>query len=271
MPPLSFRIATSILLATLSSEAQFQDRVYPFTELTGEMRARIDLKDGSVEDWLEILGESTLTPLDFITSPWFSEYDPSSYDFRIWLAWHDASDHLFVAAEIVDDIHLITYERENDVGLGPNGDASVRFYVDGDKSGGGPLWEAHAENNMQQAQIYSAFARTYNNDSNVGLFEVSLYAPWVHKVPYADGGGTIVDSQPILSVVEFYVTPFDRLIWDDPEQSVISDLFVGKTIGFALFMADVDIDADIPPPESIHSLLGPDASFDEDNFRELYT
>ena len=70
-----------------------------------------------------------------------------------------------MAAEIVDDIHVITYERGNDGGIGPSGDASVVFYVDGDKSGGGPLFEPSREKNMQQAQIYKAFARTYNNDS----------------------------------------------------------------------------------------------------------
>ena len=78
-----FLIAIPILLTAVCLEAQWADRLYPFTELTDEMRARIDLKDGSVEDWLEVLGEPTVTPLDFVTSPWYSGYDPSSYDFRI--------------------------------------------------------------------------------------------------------------------------------------------------------------------------------------------
>ena len=89
MQPLSFGIALPMLLTALRLEAQFQDRLYPFAELTDEMRARIDLKDGSVGDWAEVLGEPTLTPLDFVTSPWAyggGEYDPSSFDFRIWLA-----------------------------------------------------------------------------------------------------------------------------------------------------------------------------------------
>ena len=112
-----FLIAIPILLTAVCLEAQWADRLYPFTELTDEMRARIDLKDGSIDDWLEVLGEPTVTPLDFVTSPWFSGYEPSSYDFRVWLAWHDATDRLFVAAEIVDDIHVITYERGNDGGM----------------------------------------------------------------------------------------------------------------------------------------------------------
>ena len=267
MRSLAFLVATPLLLATLPAQAQWQDRLYPFAELTDEMRARIDLKDGSVEDWLEVRGEPTLTPLDFVTSPFYSGYEPSSYDFRIWLAWQADPPRLFVASEIVDDIHTNKYDRK-DPRSRPGGDACVRFYIDGDKSGGGTWLDAHSESNMQQAQIYAAFAGTYDNDSNLDLFSVSNEAPWVHQVPYADGGGAIVDSQPILSVVEFYVTPFDRLVWQDPEQSVPSDLTAGETIGFALGMVDVDTEEGEfgPPPESAHYLFGPDASFDDELF-----
>ena len=265
MRSLAFLVATPLLLTTLPSEAQWQDRLYPFRELTDEMRAGIELKDGSVEDWLEVLGEPTLTPLDFVTSPFYSGYEPSSYDFRIWLAWQPDPARLFVAAEIVDDIHISDYDRENPRSR-PGGDASVSFWVDGDKSGGATWLDAHSESHMQQAQIYTAFAGTYANDSNLDLFSVSIEAPWVHRVPFADGGGGIVDSQPILSVVEFYVTPFDRLVWQDPEQSVPSDLTAGETIGFAMVMTDIDSENEFGGvPNSIHSVLGPEASFGEDN------
>ena len=30
--------------------------------------------------------------------------------------------------------------------------------------------------------------------------------------------------QPVSSVLEFYVPPFDHLLWDNPGQSTISDL-----------------------------------------------
>ncbi len=121
---------------------------------------------------------------------------------------------------------------------------------------------------MVQAQFFTAFAQTYSNDSNVELTGVSYRAPWVHHLPYADGGGAIVDSQPILSVLEFHVTPFDRLIWDDLEQSVVSEIFAGKTIGFALTLADVDTAwdprvTDSPAPvDGVHHLFGPGALYD---------
>ena len=61
MQLLPFRIAIAIMLTAISSEARWPDRLYPFRELTDEMVAQIDLKDGSIEDWLEVLGEPTLT------------------------------------------------------------------------------------------------------------------------------------------------------------------------------------------------------------------
>ena len=212
MRTLPFLIAPHLLLTAICLEAQFPDRLYPFQELTDEMRARIDLKDGSVEDWMEVLGEPSLTPLDFVNPPWSPRYDPSSYDFRLWLAWHDATDHLFVAAQVVDDFHINEYDRYGEP-YPPGGDATVLFLVDGDMSGGS-LWDKNRLQknpyDMVQAQWFAAFAQTYSNDSNIALESVSFRAPWVHHLPYADGGGDIVDSQPILSVLEFHVTPFDH-------------------------------------------------------------
>ena len=273
MRVLAFRIAIPFLISAVCLEAQWQDRLYPFIELTDDMLAEIDLRDGSVDDWLEVLGNPALTPLDFATPPSFLEYDPSSFDFRIWLAWHDAGNHLFVAAEIVDDIHVDFHayqdppaDRRSFLPL----EAAVFFKVDGDNSGG-TTFEFDDRNmeipelSMIQAQEYFATAKTFENDSNVTLESVSRRASWVHQVPYADGGGSIVESQPIFYVIEFYVTPFDRLIADDPEQSLVTNLANGKTIGFAMAILDTDTRRDDGLfPDRIHSLLGPDGSWEMD-------
>ena len=262
MQPLSFRVAFLTLLPAIALDAQWSDRLYPFRELTDEMRARIDLRDGSVEDWSEVLGEPTLTPLDFATSPSYPEYDPSSFDFRIWLAWHGAGNHLFVAAEIVDDIYAGEDPRRSP--YWPPHEASVHFWVDGDKSGG-TVVETDDHNSvirditMGQAQAYWAVAETHENGSNVFLKWVGIFSPWVNEVPYADGGGRMLESQPVFYVVEFYVTAFDRLIWDSPEQSLVSELFAGKMIEFAMELEDTDTDPS--EPDRIHCLFGPDASW----------
>ena len=262
-----FLIPIFFVMTSVSTEAQTQDRVYPIPELTDGMRAKIDLTDGSVEDWVEILGEPSLTPLDFQTSPWASEYDPSSLDYRIWVAWHHADDHLFVAMELVDDF---VYERSQDRsdrgGSGLAGaDLSVAIGVDGDRSGGSLLVDnaTGLTYPMEQAQWYEAFPGTYDNDNNLLLRQVSSHTDWVHKPPYADGGGAVIDSEPSFGVVEFYVTPFDRLIWDDQAQSIVSSLFSGKTIGFSIQILDVD---DTNEFESMHGLFGMEDGWEQGGF-----
>ena len=263
MQPLSFRVAFSILLPAIALDAQWSDRLYPFRELTDEMRARIDLRDGSVEDWSEVLGEPTLTPLDFATPPSYPEYDPSSFDFRIWLAWNDAGNHLFVAAEIVDDTYTGDFPWR--AFHWPPIEATLHFLVDGDSSGGAVV-ETGEDNvvirdiTMGQAQKYWAVAENNENGSNVFLEWVSTHFPWAHQVPYADGGGRVLASQPVFYVIEFYVTAFDRLIWDSPEQSLVSELLTGKMIEFAMFLQDSDMDPSTP--DRAHDLFGPDASWD---------
>ena len=112
---------------------------------------------------------------------------------------------------------------------------------------------------MGQAQQYWAVAQNNENGSNVFLDWVSTDSPWVHQVPYADGGGRVLDSQPVFYVIEFYVTAFDRLIWDSPEQSLVSELFTSKIIKFGMSLTDSDTDPSTI--ESVHHLFGPDSSW----------
>ena len=120
-------IAIFVLLVTsVITSADFPDRVYRFVELTDEEVARIDLKDNSVDDWLEVVGEPSLWPLDFAAAPG-SVHDPSSLDFRIWLAWHDKTDRLYVAAEFIDDIHIDFSTRRPKLFLVPVGSQICSF------------------------------------------------------------------------------------------------------------------------------------------------
>ena len=61
------------------AHAHVGDQIYPFFELHDEDLDRIDLTDGSVEDWLEIIGEPSLAAADFY---WEYDYDPADVDFR---------------------------------------------------------------------------------------------------------------------------------------------------------------------------------------------
>ena len=242
---------SAVMMHADPDNSQVSDRVYPFTELSDQDVARLDLRDGTVFDWLDIVGEPSLTALDFFTDPQYSSYDPSSYDFRLWLAWHDATDHLYLAVQSTDDIYINEYERYGDgftryIGVH---DSSVFFLVDGDRSGG--KWTAKVgaseEENLAvlnvQAQGYFAIAGTYDNDSNLQflwhLVDQS-HAPGFLLPPYADGGGGCVSEQPVICAVEFYVTAFDGFVWNNPGESVVSDLYPGKSIAFGIVLGDVE-------------------------------
>ena len=67
------------------------------------------------------------------------------------------------------------------------------------------------------------------------------------------GGGSF-GQNPTISVTEFYVTAFDRLVWNSPAESVVSDLYPGKIIGFHIMIWDRD--AGYAGLKSIHNLPG---------------
>ena len=225
---------------------------------TGDV-AEIDVTDGSVEDWENIVGEPTLTPLDF-AEPYGGSYDPSDMDFRIWLGWHDATDRIFFAMERVDDVYVNEHDREDEsLFIMSFHDSSVEFAVDGDHSGGAMIPEERSENIWQdpwQAQGFHALGEVFDGGSQVGLVPLAylLSAEWLIQPPFAHGGGAVVGGSPIFSVTEFYVTPFDRFVSTGPKDSDVSDLFGGKIIGFNIQVFDLDSQ---PGVETIHLLAAP--------------
>ena len=99
-------VAVAALGLATAANAHIGDEIYPFYELLDEELDRIDLTDGSVDDWYEVVGEPSLTAPDFVWGTEYepAEYDPSSLDFRIWLAWHQGSGTIWIAMERVDDL-----------------------------------------------------------------------------------------------------------------------------------------------------------------------
>ena len=266
MKPLPTLLGVVSLLAGLfgAAGAQFSDRLYPIIELTDEDLEHIDLHDGSIGDWLDVIGDPVVTALDFHTLPGRDRvlYDPADLDFRIWMGWHDATDRLFVAMERVDDIYVNEYQWN---GLGWTimmHDSSLQFRVDGDHSGGQYFyyeWEVGTEGERLllhngQAQTYYAIGEVLDDSPLVFLQPQGLHTDWFTNPPYAEGGGGTFGENPVITATEFYVTPFDQLVWDHPEESRVSDLYPGKIIGFLIQTYDYEIGHN---PESVHTLAGP--------------
>ncbi len=244
-----FLLALAPLLGINSvTHAHIGDEIYPFYELLDEDLDRINLTDGSVEDWYDVLGEPSLTGADFYYP--YSSYDPTNCDNRFWLGWHRRSGTLWVAMERFDDIYFNNYAGEIVEGMIlPTmhfWDSYFSFMVDGDHSGG-RYWfsfnscegctveEAKVLNN-RQAQHWMAIAEAADGQ-HVGYVGAS---EWAVREPYAAAGGGVLGATPATTVTELKVTPFDDLIYNDEAASVASELYPGKIIGFTIHTTDND-------------------------------
>ena len=200
-------------------------RVLFIPEVTEDMLTEIDLKDGSIEEW-ELMSEPTLTALEFSTTR--MAYDPSDLDFRMWLGWNAAHDWLYVAAQVVDDEYVNTYSGD-EVDFFECCDR-LAIVVDGDHSAGSAESTSGSILDYHGSQFYQIVARVpsgplvqiFFQEANAG--SAFIKGDWMVAPPYSDGGGGVFGESPTISVMESYVTPFDRLLWKDREASIPSDL-----------------------------------------------
>lgn len=231
----------------VDGEAHLGDRLYVVHEISDEDLALIDINDGSTEDWQEILSEPTLTSLDFnmvVFGEDTAPYTPDDFDYRVWLGWNRTKGIILCAVEAYDDDYC---EYGTDDLFGPSLlREQVNLCVDGDHSGGQYMFgewnsEEHKLNDNRTAQYYRAVP---TNPDGHRLAYYGAGDDWVTYPPYADVGGNALELTPGAHwVVEFYVTAFDDLIWDLPDDSRRSELSVGKIIGMELNVFDQDSDA----------------------------
>ena len=232
-------MVVSLIAGSTAALAHQGDRIFPFFEITDEVLELIDLHDGNIIEWEELF-EPSLTPLDFTIAHDRSRvsFDPSDIDFRVWLGWNDTYNRLYVAVQAADDSYMVRVKINQDQG------DWVGLKVDGDHSGGPYRWFSgpNYRDSMGPAQAYIA-PSLWDMDRPVGL----LYDPdgfeWVNFLPYIDGGKGAVGGNPVFWAVEFFVTPFDAMIWKDQESSVVSELEAGKVIGFFLQVVDLDMNS----------------------------
>jgi hypothetical protein len=211
----------------------------------------IDIKDGSVADW-EALYDPNLVATDFFADPTVgdgAQYDPNDLDFRIWFGWTrtptTVTPQIWFAIERVDDVYLNEYEGGNPGSLWQHD--SVEFMIDGDHTGGqygGWTSGTHYETAEELNIINNASAQQFLciPESPDGYFAGYLGAGtgWVNTPPYMDAGGGVAGTNPTVSVIEFYATPFDNCIWNDPDGSDISDLAPDKIVGFQISVPDFE-------------------------------
>ena len=235
-------------LLAIMAGAHSGGRVYPIVELTDEMLEQIQLDDGTVDEWFELIGEPAMTLLDFQTHSNFIPPDPSNLDFRIWLAWHDDPDRLYVAFVASDDL----YKNDHDYdafGVRSSIDShdSITLAIDGDHSGGAGYTSTSTREEVLEAvgqtQRYEAIARTISGPLIRNEIQWTGVFSWRLFPPYGDAGGGVFGEAPTISVIELYITPYDRWgAWDEIEETEFSDLAAGQVVGFAIMVNDRDRD-----------------------------
>ena len=243
--------ATLFLAAAAPGSSHVGDLVIPVFQLSDARAATLDVGDGSVLDWVEAVGNASLTTLDFEALGFNGPLalDPADLEFRIWLGWHETTSRLFVALERADDDYVNDFTRGEGppFGLMTAWDGNIIVEVDGDHSGGQWLPAAADPEERRllwhrQAQSFIALAETFDSQSQVDLFPPPGYGidQFFLAPPFADGGGGVTGSDPTLTVTEFYATPFDRLVWNSPGESEASVLFARKAIGLNISVIDAD-------------------------------
>jgi hypothetical protein len=264
----------AILLLALSMAVAFggfvsaQDvAIFPVYEISTDDLP--DLRDASLEDWEDVLPGTSLTHDDFLPLAVSdgAGIDPADLAYRTFMAWHSATQTLWICIERVDDVYINPYE---------GGDPSVQwmtdgveFMVDGDHSGGSYNGFSVDEYGEEQAKLLAGYqAQQYTmipeSPDGITIGNNTSASGWVTNLPWADGGGTAYGEAPTTSIMEGYFTPWDELDWHGSEFSTRSTLEAGRIIGFQLSVMDWDV---VGTYHAFHTLSGLASTWREaDNF-----
>ena len=58
--------------------------------------------------------------------------------------------------------------------------------------------------------------------------------------PYADAGREVYKGTPVRTITELYITPFDHLVWNSSEESIVSFFHGGMIIGFDIVVTEIE-------------------------------
>ena len=235
----------ALLAAAGPLSAHTGERVYPIYELPTSQLP--DLHDGRLDDWDSLLPEAVFDVRDFTSRPaGLGFVDSADMALRGYLAWHHATQRIYMGIELVDDVYVNDYPGgEPDLIAGYD---HLVISLDGDHSGGffflSPLDRVRESErqlfDFSQAQQYRVLAHSPD-----GRLAHSLGAArvWTDQPPYMDAGGREFGTAPSQAVVELYLTPWNILDWQSQTASQPSRLAPGDIIGFDIQFLDFDTEA----------------------------
>lgn len=260
-PLLRISVLALFLGFATGASAHIGEKIYLIFEIADVDLLDIEF-DGSIDDWENVVGPPSLLATDFFADPTVgagAQYDPADMDYRIWLAWNQTGNHMYVALDRVDNIYFNEYAGGNPGSVWQQD--SIEFMVDGDHSGGSYNRNNEDLSAEEKKRHFNAQAQKYNftfdvPDGRWGGYPGS--AAWANELPYLSAFGRSTGSNPTRSILEFFVTPFDDLVESEAD-SKVSPLFSGKIIGLQIAMADRDGGEEAY--QAYHTLSGQPATF----------
>ncbi|MBT6147083.1 MAG: hypothetical protein HN712_22265 [Gemmatimonadetes bacterium] len=205
-----------------------------------------DLRDGSMQDWEDVLGDNFLT-MDFFETlddggHGGAPKDPADMDYKVYLAWNSRDQRIYVGVDRTDNIYL------NSVNPDDPFDAwqwdGIEVYLDGDHSGGQfNLFSADDVGDQVQSLQNRQAQQWLILPESTGPQTAACFCfdkIWARGAPWTDAGGMSEGSAPVRTVTEAALTAWDDMDSEGPETSVRSSLIGGKTIGFSLTINDFD-------------------------------
>jgi len=233
-------VALMITVLAGTGNAHLGKIVYPIYEIpTSDLP---DLHDGTLEDWEAVLPNASMDHNYFTRDNNYGPggIDPGDLAFRVFLAWHSASQRIYMAVERLDDVYM-----EYGEGSMQHGEGAIQLKIDGDHSGG-QFWffgeEAYSpeeRDRLLEAQAQSYSVGLWGDEGRVFPGSIQM-AQWPGELPWADAGGFQWGQGPNTLGLEFAVTAWDDLDWHGPETSRRSVLEGGKVIGFQINIDDTD-------------------------------
>lgn len=244
----------ALLIGASSAVAHVGDRVIPIYEVPTSDLPVID--DFSLFEWENIVPEPSLDSADF-SSLQIGSPSSSNLAMRIYLAWNQTTQQLYMSMRRTDDRYINEYVG----GQVPNffGADHVEIFVDGDHSGGqyacGPPDGTPEQVKLyvgSQAQRYAVIAEA--PDAIVFGFE-GFANGWASLPPWADMRIRQLGNDPTETQFELYTTPWDNLNWNGPDASIRSFLEPDHIIGLQIGIIDHDKPGSGGIRYSISSLL----------------
>lgn len=203
---------------------------------------RLPTIDGDLTDW-EIVGEpyaqDTYDLIEYNRQRG-RRYDLADMDVRVRTGYNLSTNRLYVAVEYWDDFHNFDRVVRQANPNNPGNDDIFELVVDADNSGGDfidSLDPRHMSTHTQNYHIY-----THEREGE----HVWVWGPqhWLGEPPFAQWASAYGDVHGTagLSVLEFYVTPFNYAHASGPALSAPAQLATGDTIGLDYAILDRDDD-----------------------------